>query len=185
MIIFYFKYLLRDYRRISKIIKLNKRLNCKIQDSVDLHFHNENDIFLGKDVYVGAYTTLHVINQKGMNNSKLIIGNGTAIGELNNIRAGGGVITIGKECIISQYVSIVASNHEVKKGEIIKYQKWTTLNNFVTIGDDVWIGANVVVLPGVTIGNGAIIGAGSIVTKDVPENSIAIGAPCKVVDYRE
>ncbi len=43
------------------------------------------------------------------------------------------------------------------------------------------IGANVIILPGVSIGNGAVIGAGSIVTKDVPENVVAFGNPCKVV----
>lgn len=184
MLKYYLKYLLRNYRRINKIWQLNKKFNCYITDSVDLHFQDESDIMLGKGVYVGAFTTIHVINQKGVKNSKLIIGNGTAIGELNNIRAGGGIISIGKECILSQYISIVASNHEVKKGKYIKYQNWTTKNNFVTIGDDVWIGANVVILPGVTIGNGAVIGAGSIVTKDIPENTIAIGTPCKVVNKR-
>jgi galactoside O-acetyltransferase len=51
----------------------------------------------------------------------------------------------------------------------------------VRIGNNVWIGANSVVLPGVTIGSGSIIGTGSVVTKDVPENVIAAGVPCKVL----
>ena len=51
----------------------------------------------------------------------------------------------------------------------------------VTIGDNVWLGSNVVVCPGVTIGDNAVIGAGSVVTKDVPENVIAAGVPCKVI----
>lgn len=51
----------------------------------------------------------------------------------------------------------------------------------ITVGDNVWLGGNVVVLPGVTIGNNTVIGAGSIVTKDIPENVIAVGNPCKVV----
>lgn len=53
------------------------------------------------------------------------------------------------------------------------------------IGDRVWLGANVTVLKGVTIGNDAIIGAGSIVTKDIPERAIAVGAPAKVIRYRD
>ncbi|MGN1184200.1 MAG: DapH/DapD/GlmU-related protein, partial [Oliverpabstia sp.] len=53
----------------------------------------------------------------------------------------------------------------------------------ITIGDNVWIGGNVMVLPGVTIGENSVIGAGSIVTKDIPANVVAFGAPCKV--YRE
>ena len=51
----------------------------------------------------------------------------------------------------------------------------------VTIGNDVWIGGNVTVLPGVTIGDRAVIGAGSVVTEDIPADSVAVGAPAKVV----
>ena len=51
----------------------------------------------------------------------------------------------------------------------------------IKVGDNVWFGGNVVVLPGVTIGNNVTIGAGSVVTKDIPDNSIAYGNPCKKV----
>ena len=51
----------------------------------------------------------------------------------------------------------------------------------IKVGDNVWIGGNVVVLPGVTIGNNCVIGAGSIVVKNIPDNSIAVGNPCKVI----
>ena len=44
----------------------------------------------------------------------------------------------------------------------------------MTIGDNVWFGANVTVTPGVTIGSNSIIGAGSVVTRDIPENVIAV-----------
>lgn len=51
----------------------------------------------------------------------------------------------------------------------------------ITIGDNVWLGGNVVVNPGVHIGNNVVIGSGSVVTKDIPDNVIAIGNPCKVI----
>lgn len=51
----------------------------------------------------------------------------------------------------------------------------------ITLGDNVWLGGNVVVLPGVSIGNNTVIGAGSVVTKNIPENVVAVGSPCKVV----
>ena len=51
----------------------------------------------------------------------------------------------------------------------------------VTIGDNVWLGGNVVVTPGVKIGNNVVIGAGSVVTKDIPDNVVAAGNPCKVI----
>lgn len=51
----------------------------------------------------------------------------------------------------------------------------------ITIGDNVWLGGNVVVLPGVNIGNNVVVGAGSVVTKDLPDNVIAVGNPCRII----
>ena len=55
----------------------------------------------------------------------------------------------------------------------------------VKIGSKVWIGANVTILPGVTIGENAIVGTGSIVTKDIPDNAVAVGNPARVVKMIE
>ena len=51
----------------------------------------------------------------------------------------------------------------------------------IHIGRNCWLGAGVIVLPGVTIGDNSVIGAGSIVTKDIPENVVAVGNPCRVI----
>lgn len=51
----------------------------------------------------------------------------------------------------------------------------------ITIGSNVWIGAGTRVMPGVTIGNNVTIGAGSVVTKDIPDNVLAVGNPCRVL----
>ncbi len=51
----------------------------------------------------------------------------------------------------------------------------------IHIGENCWLGAGVIVLPGVTIGKNTVIGAGSVVTKDIPENVVAVGNPCKVL----
>lgn len=55
----------------------------------------------------------------------------------------------------------------------------------IHIGNNVWIGGNVTVLPGVTIGKNAIIGAGSVVTKNIPDDVIAAGNPCKILKHVE
>lgn len=60
-------------------------------------------------------------------------------------------------------------------------EKGYQYNAPVRIGEDCWLGAGVIVLPGVTIGWGSVIGAGSVVTKDIPENVVAFGNPCRVV----
>ena len=51
----------------------------------------------------------------------------------------------------------------------------------ITVGDNVWIGAGVHVLPGVRIGSNVVIGAGSLVNKDIPDNCVAVGNPCRVI----
>ncbi len=51
----------------------------------------------------------------------------------------------------------------------------------ITVGDNVWIGAGVRVMPGVTIGSNVVIGGGSVVVRDIPNNSVAVGNPCKVI----
>ena len=51
----------------------------------------------------------------------------------------------------------------------------------IKVGSNVWIGGSVTVLAGVTIGDNCVIGAGSVVTKDVPQNSVAVGNPCRVI----
>ncbi len=96
------------------------------------------------------------------------------------------VITIGKNGLIGPYVQIYTANHPLKASERIVISKdgstrYLTNTKSVSIGDNVWIGGNTVIMPGVTIGDNVTIGAGSVVTKDVPDNILAFGNPCKEV----
>lgn len=60
-------------------------------------------------------------------------------------------------------------------------EKGLQYNFPVKIGKNCWIGAGAVIVPGVTIGDNVVIGAGSVVTKDIPDMSVAVGNPCKVI----
>lgn len=143
------------------------------------------DLQIGKGVLISDWCLIGVCNRdRKIRNSRLIVGEGTFIGEFNNIRATGGEIKIGKYCNISQHCSLVASNHLTKRGIYISKQEWDEKRTGIVIGDDVWIGANSVVLPGVKIGDGAVIGAGTVVTKDIPENAICVGNPARMIKYR-
>lgn len=51
----------------------------------------------------------------------------------------------------------------------------------IVVGDNVYIGNNVIILPGVTIGSNVVIGAGAIVSRDIPDNSVAVGVPARVI----
>ena len=60
------------------------------------------------------------------------------------------------------------------------FLRWRPRNR-VKICDGAWLGGGVIVLPGVTIGRNSVIGAGSVVTRDVPDNCVAVGNPCRVI----
>lgn len=89
-----------------------------------------------------------------------------------------GHIYVGDMVMFGPNVTIATANHPILpefREKALQY------NKDVHIGNNVWIGANVVIVPGITIGNNSIIGAGGIVTKDIPENVVAIGNPCKIL----
>src|ERR1051325_4242232 len=115
----------------------------------------------------------------------LDVGEGTWIGQYDNIRLSGGTsIRIGSRCLISQFCTIVSSNHDVRRGVRIADAKPAESPRDVTIGDDVWLGAGVIVLPGVTIADGAVIGAGSVVTESVAAYEIRAGNPARTIGTR-
>ena len=87
-------------------------------------------------------------------------------------------VTIGDNCFIGPNVSIYTACHSTDPVERNTRREWAEP---VTIGDNVWIGGSVTILPGVTIGSNTTIGAGSVVTKDIPDNVVAAGNPCRVI----
>ena len=87
-------------------------------------------------------------------------------------------VTIGDDCFIGPNVSIYTACHSTDPVERNTRQEWAQP---VTIGNNVWIGGSVTILPGVTIGDNVSIGAGSVVVHDIPNNTVAVGNPCKVI----
>lgn len=87
-------------------------------------------------------------------------------------------VTIGDNVMLAPNVSIYTAGHPIHKDMRNTGYEYGIE---ITIGNDVWIGGNTVLAPGVKIGNGVVIGAGSVVTKDIPDNVIAAGNPCKVI----
>jgi NDP-sugar pyrophosphorylase family protein len=91
------------------------------------------------------------------------------------------LLTIGNHVFLHKGLTIMT--HDWASWVFLdKYSDFIPSHGKVCIGDNVWFGENVTVLKGVTIGCNCIIGAGSIVTKNIPDNSIAVGIPCKVVN---
>ena len=87
-------------------------------------------------------------------------------------------VYIGNNVMIGPNTTITTVGHPITpKGRRIHLAQASTIK----IGNDVWLGANVTILPGVTIGNNVVIGAGAVVNKDIPDNSLAVGVPAKVI----
>lgn len=98
-------------------------------------------------------------------------------------------ITIGNNVLIASNVQIYTATHPVELADRLT-PDWNAESGEyfcrtyalpVTIGDGCFIGGGVIILPGVNIGKGSVIGAGSVVAKDIPENCVAVGNPCRVI----
>lgn len=188
------KYLSRIFRMYLSIVLNIHRINVIqfrfyesiISRKINLTYSSPERIRIGKNSQISDFVVIAVVDSShsDMPNSFLEIGDNTYIGEFNNIRASGGKIKIGDNCLISQHISLIASNHLLQRDQLIRTQSWDSSKTGITIGDDVWIGSNSVVLPGVTINNGAIVAAGSIVTKDVPAYMIVAGNPARSLRSR-
>ena len=183
MLRYFNNYFIKPLRRwiIRQRVRILNR-KAYIETSV-ISFDRPNQIRIGEGSSVRKGTVLSVAFRTV--ESFITIGNNTYIGENNNLRAADGIIDIGNGCLISQGITIVTSNHDIKKSIPISQQGWVSKKGRITIFDDVWIGANAVILPDVTIGKGAVVAAGSVVTKDIPEYSIVAGVPAKIIKYRE
>jgi acetyltransferase-like isoleucine patch superfamily enzyme len=89
-----------------------------------------------------------------------------------------GKVTIGKNAQIAPNVSIYTAGHPIHpQARNSGYEYGID----VTIGDNVWIGGSACIMPGVHIGSNVVIGSGSVVTKDLPDNVIAAGNPCRIL----
>lgn len=141
-----------------------------------LVFHPEN-IAIGKHVYIGHYTIL-----KGYYKNKMVIGEGTWIGQQCFFHSAGGLL-IGRNVGIAPSVKIITSFHEEEgRNKPILHSRLAFAP--VTIEDDCDIGVGVIILPGVTIAQGTQVGAGAVVNRDLPPYAVVAGVPARVIRTR-
>lgn len=97
------------------------------------------------------------------------------------------IIKIGNNALIAPNVQIYTVFHPIVSEDRLpkhvheEFSFCKSLAAPVNIGDNVWLGGGAIILPGVRIGNNVTIGAGSVVTKDIPDNVLAFGNPCRVI----
>lgn len=141
-----------------------------------LVFHPEM-VEIGSHVYVGHQTIL-----KGYHDARMVIGDGTWIGQQCFFHAGGG-LTIGNDVGVGPGVRILTSEHrldEVAKPILHSAVRFAA----VVVEDDTDIGAGAILMPGVRVGRGAQVGAGAVVTRDVEAYEIVAGVPARRIGSR-
>lgn len=142
-----------------------------------IRWHTRIDLFpfnyfeLGDNSVIEDFCTMN--NGVG----PVVIGKNTTIGMSNVII---GPVTIGNDVILAQNIVVSGLNHGYEDIDMPPSKQPVTTKQIV-ISDNVWIGANSVVTAGVTIGKHVVVGAGSVVTKDLPDYSVAVGNPAKVI----
>jgi len=145
------------------------------------YIRNEGNLIMGKGFSCGPRLIIDIFGK----NASVKIGkdvmayHGLHIGAINSVEIGDGVL-IASDVYISDH------SHGSYKGEMQSSPDQLPVDRELTsspvkIGNNVWIGEKVSILPGVTIGEGAVIGAGSVVTRNIPSQTIAVGAPAVVI----
>jgi len=154
---------------------------CKFSGFPVFHRNPESRIQIGNNC---RFASKHNSNYRGLNHP-CILQTGAKIAEIiigDNCGFSGTTIVCNNKVTIENNV-ICGANTSIgdRDGHSNKYASKPLP---IVIKEGVWLGMNVVVLKGVTIGTNAIIGANSLVCKDIPDNAIAAGNPCKVIKYR-
>lgn len=157
--------------------KTNAIRQCRVYNAIDdedfaaQHEHLKQMLgSVGEKVWIGK--TFNCDNGKNIHIGSNFTGNfNLTILDIREVR-------IGDNVMIGPNTLITTVNHPLKP---MGRREHLGIAKPVKIGSDVWIGGNVTILPGVTIGNNVVVGAGAIVTKDIPDNSLALGVPAKVV----
>lgn len=141
---------------------------------------NKEFVSIGENTTILKNSRIQVYNYLTGENANVIIGNNCYICTNLSILAGANV-TIGNDVLIASNVLITSEDHGINPESEIPYMNQPLNCKPVSIGDGTWIGEKVSILSGVSIGKKCVIGTNAVVTKNIPDYSIAVGIPAKIV----
>jgi maltose O-acetyltransferase len=146
-----------DENRLPIIKEFIGAIGKKYYMQGPIQFNYGSHTFIGENFFANFNTTI-------LDDARIFIGNNVMLGPNVSLMA-------GSHPLIAEERSAMKD----KSG----YSFMAEYAQEIHIGNDVWIACNVTICGGVTIGNNVVIGAGSVVTKDIPDNYLAYGNPCK------
>jgi len=147
---------------------------CTIQGGVCLACGRGRPILIGSGVRLMRGVVLSTSRS-----GRIELGDNVYIGEYG-VLTSNARIQIGRDSIIAPHADVVDFDHGFDDAETAVIDQPVRAAP-IEIGRNVWLGAGVKVLRGVRIGAGAVVGAGSVVNRDVPEGSVAVGVPARIV----
>jgi acetyltransferase-like isoleucine patch superfamily enzyme len=145
-----------------------------------IRLDGERRIAIGERVFVGAGSWLQVLDGPDVQSPAIEIGDGTSIAG-NCVLSAAHSIRLAEKVLLARNVYVADHRHAFADRELAVLDQGVEQVAPVEIGAGAWLGQNVVVGPGVRIGRGAVVGANAVVLDDVPDHSVAVGAPARVV----
>lgn len=153
-----------------QILGLHTGKGILINSEVTFPWLQLKNIFLGNNVSIGRRIWFYI---KVGSNAKIIIKDGTHLGQNMTIAANSG-IEIGKNCVLSYNVSIIDHEHSFDRNSVPTNGEITDGKKII-IEDECFVGCNSTILKGVHLGTHCIVGANTVVTKSFPNYSIIVG----------
>lgn len=147
-----------------------------------LCIRGKKDIFIGNNTTILNGARIQTYNELTGLNSKIVIGDNCYIGYNNTFLAGGDIV-LEDGVLMASNILLSSENHSIDPENAVYYMDQPLKCASLHIGEGTWIGERVCILPGVVIGKKCVIGAGSIVTSSIPDYSVAVGSPAKVVKH--
>ena len=176
-------------RRVLKLLRVGKEkavlmllrlqygsqgfpLDMRIGPGVRVSITDGGAACFGRHCSVNQHVTIVAKHGRLNVGSDVYIGPGAVI-------AAGESIVIGNDVLIAEYVTIRDQDHGYRIDSPTRLARVVTAP--ISIGNNVWLGAKVTVTKGVTIGSNTVVGANSVVTRDLPPDVLAAGAPARVI----
>jgi hypothetical protein len=144
-----------------------------------MRLKNVQNVFIGRNVRINKHAFLLTQCLPGNAKPRIVIGDGCVIGHMNHITSVNEV-TIGKGVLTADRVHISDNSHIFTDPTVPILEQGITSKGKVSIGDGSWIGENASVLS-CRIGKNCVVGANAVVVHDIPDYSVAVGIPARVV----